>query len=120
MSISYDRILWLPTEVGNTVCKMYELERTLFVHPLCMATCLQLGQSIISIITRVRLQQSTRFMGLVFHCHSIKCRKMMVLCVISIEGLSTSKPVHDLYPIITLMCHQSPLETKVHLYLLEL
>ena len=61
-----------------------------------MATCLQLGQSIISIITRVRLQQSTHFKGLVFHCYSIKCRKMMVLCVIPIEGLSTSKPVHDL------------------------
>ena len=26
MSISYDRVLRLPTDMGNTVCKMYELE----------------------------------------------------------------------------------------------
>ena len=84
--ISYDRVLWLSTDMGNIVCKMYELD-----------------------------------MGLVFHCYSIKCRKMMLLYVVQFllkDYLHQNWSI--IYPIITLMCHQFLLESKVHLYLLEL
>ena len=97
MSISYDRVLRLPIDMGNTVCKMYELEDV--VCPPTMRGNLFTTAA----VDNIGHNPSSTTAKHSFHGTNISLsqHKMLqddgVVCnSISIEGLSTSKSVHNL------------------------
>ena len=97
MSISYDRVLRLSTGMGNTVCKMYELENV--VCPPTMRGNLFTTAA----VDNIDHNPSSTTAKHSFHGTSISLLQHKtsqddgVVCnSISIEGLSTSKSVHNL------------------------
>ena len=97
MSISYDRVLRLSTDVGNTVCKMYELE-----NAVCPPTMHGNLFTTAAIFKNFDHNPSSTTAKHSFHVTSISLlqHKMsrddgVVRNSISIEGLSTSKSVYN-------------------------
>ena len=97
MSISYDCVLWLSTDTGNTICKMCELEKV-----VCPPT-IRGNLFTTSAVDNIDHDPSSTTAKHTFHGTSISLLQhktsqddRVVRNLISIERLSTSKSVHNL------------------------
>ena len=117
MSISYDHVLQLSTDTESTVCKMYELENV-----VCLST-MHGNLFTTAAVDNIDHNPSSTAAKHSFHGTNISLFQHktsqddgVVRNSISIEGLSTSRLVHNLPHYYTDVAPVS----KVHLYLLEL
>ena len=97
MSISYDRVPRLSTDMGNTVCKMYELENV--VCPPTMRGNLFTTAAVDNIDhspSSTTAKHSFHGTSISLFQHKTSQDDGVVRNSISIEGLSTSKSVHNL------------------------
>ena len=97
MSISHDRVLQLSTDMGNTVCKMYKLENV-----VCLPT---IRGNLFTTAAVDNVDHNPSSTTAKHSCHGASISLLQhktsqddgVVCnSISMEGLSTSKSVHNL------------------------
>ena len=109
MSISYDRVLRLSTDMGNTVCRMYELENV--VCPPTMHGNLFTTAAVDNIDhnpSSTAAKHSFHRTSISLLQHKTSQDDGVVRNSISIEGLSTSKSLHNLPHYYT---HVAPVST---------